>query len=920
MGTACSQLYNVPRPNPKDPNINICSPNAITQLDVASKTNLTGAITDAIHYCNDETTNPPLPYGFSDLAGEAQIDPEKFGQELYNSIVEVLTQNNVSTRLSEEYIAAEQKIIVDAIGNTLIKTLINSNITVPVIKFIFKKFVKKFAKKLIQEIKEKISGNYNRLRGNNAEDLDPDEIQVEYSTEFENPLFEGPVDIPEDEAASIFEEGGTDAAEVVTEEALGTTILDTLSAAFTPALITGVVLESAFLVGVEVTRAINNSVKSFEQDYCNNIGDAYSTDNVGDTEWTVLDNDYRKNSCYYNDNHRGYATESGAHCCHSSCSIVGSGLRCVRQNFRADPFVCCFKDFSCNGNEEPDTCFQTPERQRTCHPLFRDLSKETCRDIIYNYCAGEELLPGQTDWIEMWLENSFIDLNSNMAVSNLTVRSSLFNTSSNVNQRGLKYPFPNKQPCVRAIARAVTSTKICSWEQLQAVDVVEGAINPEGFIWSQNLLQTVFDRYTAEGGSFLGGINTDGINRNGSFYNTLWQICSKIPGLCTNILDQMCSSYTAEEVSTNSFLIPWCSCYLPEDQYQQYEQFGVTKECTPLCNRTGVIPAVSSTNQPLKCQQTICIIDETSINLVNTQFEGSGQVNLNQLCGSCGASNVYQSYSAANISINFNSSDQYYITPPSRTTEGYTSVYGSNFNLTLSGQQTSLMIPSSDITTSPLPSTIKDPGQYQQCLLVYAKKINSADVGIVSIVIINDNTADNVLLKPGKYYFGYGVDGEALPGQTNNAIVTPQEIQLNKSSNVGNSVTSRNSTTYGQSNYVASLNTCNCVASGFSLKTAESRISGKINFNQQCGSTQCVNESGDPIPCSSTQEDVSTVDTIKNIENQTLNELTKNKFYSMFFSVLGLFVIITIFFIVRFLSKSCYKILYMLLSKIEKAS
>ena len=914
----CDALNNAPRPNPKDPAINVCTPQAISKDDIDEGKDLTLAIVNAKYYCNDETNNPNLINGFGSLSFQAQQDPAQYGTQLYKQILATLDRNmstSVATGQNDYNTRGNQYTLIGlgsggVVSGTIllyvipqivakITSTIGDSTLALVAKYLIRfalnpsKVLSELAIKLGKKGVSLLASGGKKLLGklsNTTEGTDPEELS-------QNPAFDGEVgDVPAPEAEAGAEAGAEDAAEAVIDSVPG---LDIIGIAATAAAILYSVTEGAI-------DAIGKSTESYETAFCNNIGDRYEQDQLTDTEWTVLDNDYQEGSCHFNDGTRGYQVSASAGCCNGACSIVGSGLRCVRQNFRADPFVCCFNDYACNSDNDPDTCFQTPDRQRTCHPLFRDLSTNYCRDIIYDYCSGDELLPTQNDWLEMWLEDSFVQINSKMAVSNLTSIGGHYNQPENINLRGLKYPLDQKQPCLRAIARAITTSKVCTWEQLQEINVVEGTINSEGFVWSKNLINKVFQRYIDEGGSFLGGINTDGLNRDSSFYNTMWKICSQIPGLCTEALNNMCSSYTADDVSTSPFLLPWCSCYLPDSEYQQYEAFGINRECSPLCNRTGVIPSVSATGQSNICQQTVCVLDQTTVNLINTTFDG-GQINFNQVCGSCGSSNVKQYYDFGNISVNLDPDTDFILDPPELNASGqYTQVYGSGFNLSQSNtaQAESLILTESDYNNY---SNLTDVTNYYKCILQYATSVTNNTVGVVSIVILSPDPENNPTpLKTNTEYY-LGISEGLNPLFDNNG--SPAVAQLLKTGITGSTVVSHNSTTYGQAGYQASVNACQCITSGLSLKAINSEISGTINFDQNCGSTQCFNDSGQPIPCSSTQETYSTTNTIENLQEEVIDELRKNRVFTMFFIILGLFIVLLLFYSYRYFSRTCYKVL-----------
>ena len=931
---ACGSIHDVPRPNPKDRQINLCTPQAISADDIKNETNLTKAIVNAQYYCNDETNNPPLIEGFNPLASQAEENPALYGSLLYKEILAALDKNLNPLNAERGFTGVgDPKLIAEINASGILAYLPYKAavLTIQGIKLAIERSGTNFWNQIIQMF---LQDEGRAFIGKTLQALgyvgDAAAFVAKWAASFiANPirtvliitknlivagakgLLNGtkfllgkisPTEVstePEEIELQDFaaeEETAEEAADVTTSS-----ILDSLPGIGELALI-GQLIYTFTELSID---AIGKTTIKYETAYCNNIGDRFQGDKPTDTEWTVLDNDFEKGNCAFNDRHRGYKVGSGAACCKGECAIIGSGLRCVRQNFRADPFVCCFNDYACNSSEDPDSCFQTPARQRTCHPLYRDLSTNYCRDIIFDYCSGDELLPTQNDWLEMWLEDSFVQINSKMMVSNLSTVSSIYNESENINLRGLQYPLKQKQPCLRAIARAITTSKVCDWEQLQNIDVVEGSINSEGFVWSKNLLNKVFKRYTQEGGSFLGGIDSDGINRDSSFYNTMWKICNQIPGLCTDILNDMCHSYTAADVATNPFLTPWCSCYLPESEYQKYEVFGINKECTPLCNRTGVIPSVSATGQSNICQQTVCVLDETSVDLINTTFEG-GEINFNQICGSCGQSNVKQYYDFGNITTNENIDTNFSISPPNQNPLGqYIEVYGKGFDITKNNQE-SLLIPDSEFSETKTFDTDK----YFKCILQYATTVSETnpETGVVSIIVLSSQdgvTPPTPLDTKNNYIVGISAENGKTKLYDTQIGGEPAKVTLIKSSIKGSTIVSHNSTTYGQAGYNASVNTCNCITSGISLKVLNSQISGSINFEQQCGSTQCYDSNNNPIPCSSTEENYSAINTIENIQEEVINELKRDRFYSMFF--------IVIFYIYRYFSRTCYQVLDVLL-------
>ena len=418
---------------------------------------------------------------------------------------------------------------------------------------------------------------------------------------------------------------------------------------------------------------------------CSNIGGRDQGD-----EWILYETELLDTNCQYNDCDPGYAVSNNG-CNGGCCSIIGATVSCARQSYSTNAVECCFNDYACDNQE--DKCFQTPARQFTCNPAYRDLSKKNCRDVIEDYCLGNKLFASQTDWLEMWLENSSIEINSDMERSTEVFPASPFSPRMDVSQIGKQYPMSEKQPCLRAIARNVTLGNVCSWDDLQEGAIVTTNINPDGLAWSRSILTQVYDKYKNENGQgLLGGISTDGLNRDSGFYNTLWNICNKFPALCSNgadinpvgILPDLCRNITTEDLIKTPDAIKWCGCHMPEEQYKEYtETYGITRECTPMCNKLGVIPVIDNNGERKFCQQNTCIIDDNTINLINSEISGS--ISFNQICPGCGKNNVNRKFKRESGGSNTSGSSKtvsYTLTSPIKPiplTNYYLSTYGGGY-------------------------------------------------------------------------------------------------------------------------------------------------------------------------------------------------------------------------------------------------
>ena len=693
----------------------------------------------------------------------------------------------------------------------------------------------------------------------------------------------------------------------------------------------------------QLSVAIGNSTSEYASSYCHNIGDRFDFMNdknyigKGDnkqntlslTEWAPFDtyNDY--NSCHFNDGHRGYKVDHSTACCNGACSIIGSGLRCSRQNFLGDATVCCFNDYNCNQNDE-DSCFQTPARQRTCDPAFRNLNSNQCRTTIKDYCTGDALFPSQSDWLEMWLEDSYVEINSFMAVENITVVSDRFNPAENTSIRGQKYPGRQKQPCLRAIARAVTpNSSVCSWEDLQGIGVIQGNINSSGFLWSKEIVDSVYNRFVREnGGIFIGGLNTDGYGRNSGFYNVLWDICNKIPGLCVDILPKICQDYTPETLVNTPGALPWCSCWMPDTSYEKYEKFGIQRECSPLCNRPGVLPYLDNNFMTKVCVQSVCMMDDITVGLINTQFKNG--VNFNQICGSCGAVNINTNFSVKSVTTGDSVVKSYLIVTPFSIQGKYLEVYGTGYDLFDSGRIPCYIIPSNmEVKVRANPENYNVP----ICTLIIGSDADG-NVGVVGIddynVPFSNPNGENIEISVGtEVVLGYtfpswnkdfGVEGKisvnfstlGFPefNQTDIGVgplkpITSDTIATTKISNIlsrGSSNTVTASSTSETSSYISKANrqisadNCRCIMDNKTYGVLESQV-GSLNLTQHCGNTsKCTNSQGEKITCGADNVNVNSYSDVSTIEINTSFQEKQEKYSNIFFMILaGLFALLLIF-------------------------
>lgn len=326
------------------------------------------------------------------------------------------------------------------------------------------------------------------------------------------------------------------------------------------------------------------SGKPKREEYCGKIGD---------DEWEY---DSQGGTCNYNDCHIPNGYHSG--CCKGCCGVLGRGVVCRRKAYKGNDVDCCFRDMA--WNKQKRFCFQSNNEKRTCKPSSRNITSTSCQDSVEDFCVGEDLSDDDTSWFKRWTPDGEDGKSCLYALNR--------NLFGNPNTPGLTSGVPLDPALYN---------------------------NAEGFQWSRELMVKVFNKYRQQG-FIIGAL--PGFNGYDDFQTTIFSLCSTTPGLCEEGLKLVCSGQTTETLLLNPELVPWCGCYMSDDEYQQYvTEFQVTKECTPICARQGVIPVASASGAgTIPCTQDVCVIDDVTISLSNTDV--GGDINFSQFCGGCSGS------------------------------------------------------------------------------------------------------------------------------------------------------------------------------------------------------------------------------------------------------------------------------------------
>nr|QBK90352.1 MAG: transmembrane protein [Pithovirus LCPAC103] len=340
------------------------------------------------------------------------------------------------------------------------------------------------------------------------------------------------------------------------------------------------------------TRTVPNSCTCFSYNNAFTFARAIC-DLVGQNEWILTSKHKHFPKC--DPANEEFANGCG-HC--RSLSSESREINCSRIAYLGASTACCLRDFDFDRINQ--FCFDNIDEKRTCTPFRRNITTEDCQLDVASFCSGGDLPFTSTAWFERWIEPS-------------------------EDTRGLP-------PCIYALNRNLFGNPYTPSVASGTPPGGEFFINVEGFNFGRDLLTEVFIKYNDLGFEIGASPGFPGYN---DFQNTLYTICRTVPGLCNPKLPSICNDITTEDLTINPALISWCGCYMPDAEYQTFvDDFGITKECTPMCSQINAIKlATPSQTDVLRCKQNICIMDDITIALAESQIEGS--INFVQLCGNC---------------------------------------------------------------------------------------------------------------------------------------------------------------------------------------------------------------------------------------------------------------------------------------------
>ena len=301
------------------------------------------------------------------------------------------------------------------------------------------------------------------------------------------------------------------------------------------------------------------------------------------------------------------------------CQIMGQNAECKRKGYNGDPASCCLLAGSGTTNTYPGTNNRKYGNSKapdpswdamggtnyTCDPSTSDWQNVSgnspCPGAIANMCSKQD--PATQD---QWGAGGYCD-------------NYVSNTSGG-------YP---------GSASTVMTAALTNFLQTNSVDCET-------------------DQDCIAHGMRLCRPNTKGQKKcvalsstnQAPYVHSLLQNCNKYAGMCDSLLNSACSGLSRTDVS-NAYdasandpgaanLYQACGCHLAQKDYNNWP--GVIDEnsynaCDPLCKLPGSIPKGTGGGNPASCEQSICLLDNISIDIINSNV--SDGVNFNTVCSGC---------------------------------------------------------------------------------------------------------------------------------------------------------------------------------------------------------------------------------------------------------------------------------------------
>lgn len=300
--------------------------------------------------------------------------------------------------------------------------------------------------------------------------------------------------------------------------------------------------------------------------------------------------------CHYNDCDR--MTSMGGGCCKhpaKCCGILGRSVDCKRTAFYGDPADCCLRNSSCARGiwTKPSEC--QDRKQFTCSdgrngmPDHRTITGVDCRASLWDYFTGKNVDMETT--ISRWMVSG---------------------------ERGI----------VHFIERVIHHGANCAG----TVAPDEYSKDRSGLVYASGLVRRFVERFNSEAKHR----RIPSVKWSPGYHvvqDVLYKLALKYPIVADGVLYDLCSSMDVDDLAQSEDLTRWCGCHLRDHLYDPYErQYGLKKECSPMCTYRGTLPMLSGDGSPTTCTQSVCIVNNVA---VRTSMSKVGDVSITQMCNHC---------------------------------------------------------------------------------------------------------------------------------------------------------------------------------------------------------------------------------------------------------------------------------------------
>lgn len=151
--------------------------------------------------------------------------------------------------------------------------------------------------------------------------------------------------------------------------------------------------------------------------------------------------------------------------------------------------------------------------------------------------------------------------------------------------------------------------------------------NPDVLPRIQSDIYNLMSKYQSYGYDFTDSVADP---RYSSFQYEIIGLCSDytVPGGCDLFLSNYCSRFTRDQIAASGALASLCGCYAP----LLYPTDTVSPQCDSMCHLTTTAQiADPCTGIIARCSNTVCVIDDVNISLVDTETTAAFQ----QICPGC---------------------------------------------------------------------------------------------------------------------------------------------------------------------------------------------------------------------------------------------------------------------------------------------